>query len=189
MAWQIPCTKEFCCRKHCTNFFYFLTVVIWSNMKQCEARVKTIYIFRVESPHHFVVCFFCCNSCWKAFLYGSPCAWAESFIPLEPFRSHHIASRNNGPLPPSVDATFPLSILWVFFDKFNVSHTYSSVERGIGYFGKNVLTSAERTRLLLSKSFCEGHSSIYYQGRDGGSWISKSNTPTLRLQLLLVLKS
>lgn len=104
-------------------------------------------------------------------------------------RSHHIASRNNVPLPPSVDATFPLSILWVFFDKFYVSHTYSSVERGIGYFGKNVLTSAERTRLLLSKSFCEGHSSIYYQGRDGGSWISKSNTPTLRLQLLLVLKS
>lgn len=161
-------------------------------MKQYEAmwsKSKKIYIFRVESPHHFVVCFFCCNSCWKPFCMAHHAHELSRLYRWSLSRSHHIASRNNVPLPPSVDATFPLSILWVFFDKFYVSHTYSSVERGIGYFGKNVLTSAERTRLLLSKSFCEGHSSIYYQGRDGGSWISKSNTPTLRLQLLLVLKS
>lgn len=189
MAWQIPCTKEFCCRKHYTNFFYFLTVVIWSNMKQCEARVKK-FIYS-ELSHHIILpfAFFAAIPVEKPFCMAHHAHELSRLYLWSLSRSHHIASRNNVPLPPSVDATFPLSILWVFFDKFYVSHTYSSVERGIGYFGKNVLTSAERTRLLLSKSFCEGHSSIYYQGRDGGSWISKSNTPTLRLQLLLVLKS
>lgn len=84
-------------------------------------------------------------------------------------RSHHIASRNNVPLPPLSGCYVSTQhFVSFFFDKFYVSHTYSSVERGIEYFGKNVLTSAERTRLLLSKSFCEGHSSIYYQGRGGG---------------------
>ena len=158
-------------------------------MKQCEARVKK-FIYS-ELSHHIILpfAFFAAIPVEKPFCMAHHAQELSRLYLWSLSRSHHIASRNNVPLPPSVDATFPLSILWVFFDKFYVSHTYSSVERGIGYFGKNVLTSAERTRLLLSKSFCEGHSSIYYQGRDGGSWISKSNTPTLRLQLLLVLKS
>lgn len=158
-------------------------------MKQCEARVKTFMYS--ELSHHIILpfAFFAAIPVEKPFCMAHHAHELSRLYRWSLSRSHHIASRNNVPLPPSVDATFPLSILWVFFDKFYVSHTYSSVERGIGYFGKNVLTSAERTRLLLSKSFCEGHSSIYYQGRDGGSWISKSNTPTLRLQLLLVLKS
>lgn len=158
-------------------------------MKQCEARVKK-FIYS-ELSHHIILsfAFFAAIPVEKPFCMAHHAHELSRLYRWSLSRSHHIASRNNVPLPPSVDATFPLSILWVFFDKFYVSHTYSSVERGIGYFGKNVLTSAERTRLLLSKSFCEGHSSIYYQRRDGGSWISKSNTPTLRLQLLLVLKS
>lgn len=158
-------------------------------MKQCEARVKKFMYS--ELSHHIILpfAFFAAIPVEKPFCMAHHAHELSRLYLWSLSRSHHIASRNNVPLPPSVDATFPLSILWVFFDKFYVSHTYSSVERGIGYFGKNVLTSAERTRLLLSKSFCEGHSSIYYQGRDGGSWISKSNTPTLRLQLLLVLKS
>ena len=138
-------------------------------MKQCEARVKK-FIYS-ELSHHIILsfAFFAAIPVEKPFCMAHHAHELSRLYRWSLSRSHHIASRNNVPLPPSVDATFPLSILLVFF--FLTSSTLAihtlQWREALGILGK-MSTSAERTRLLLSKSFCEGHSSIYYQGRGGG---------------------
>ena len=137
-------------------------------MKQCEARVKK-FIYS-ELSHHIILsfAFFAAIPVEKPFCMAHHAHELSRLYRWSLSRSHHIASRNNVPLPPSVDATFPLSILLVFFltSSTLAIHTLQWRE-ALGILGK-MSTSAERTRLLLSKSFCEGHSSIYYQGRGGG---------------------
>lgn len=136
MAWQIPCTKEFCCKKHYTNFFYFLTVVIWSNMKQCEARVKK-FIYS-ELSHHIILsfAFFAAIPVEKPFCMAHHAHELSRLYRWSLSRSHHIASRNNVPLPPSVNATFPLSILLVFLTSSTLAIHTLQWREALGILGK-----------------------------------------------------
>ena len=80
-------------------------------MKQCEARVKK-FIYS-ELSHHIILsfAFFAAIPVEKPFCMAHHAHELSRLYLWSLSRSHHIASRNNVPLPPSVDATFPLSIL------------------------------------------------------------------------------
>ena len=84
-------------------------------MKQCEARVKK-FIYS-ELSHHIILpfAFFAAIPVEKPFCMAHHAHELSRLYRWSLSRSHHIASRNNVPLPPSVNATFPLSILLVFF--------------------------------------------------------------------------
>ena len=83
-------------------------------MKQCEARVKK-FIYS-EFSHHIILsfAFFAAIPVEKPFCMAHHAHELSRLYRWSLSRSHHIASRNNVPLPPSVNATFPLSILLVF---------------------------------------------------------------------------
>ena len=108
-------------------------------MKQYEAmwsKSKKIYIFRVESPHHFVVCFFAAIPVEKPFCMAHHAHELSRLYRWSLSRSHHIASRNNVPLPPSVNATFPLSILLVFLTSSTLAIHTLQWREALGILGK-----------------------------------------------------